>query len=79
MRPQAPKKPRGMGKGHMQTTSVDAAKRLGPNLEKLGEAVQRFAVEGTVEGRQGQEHFALSLALAVFCGRVPASSLGGRV
>ena len=63
----------------MQTTSVDVAKHLGPNLEKQGEAVQYFAVEGTVEGQQGQEHFALSLALAVVCGRVPASSLGRQV
>jgi len=62
--------PRTRGKGRSRTPAdtVGAAQRLGPNLEKLNDSAECFAVEGTVTGELGRQHYA--------CGWRSASSAG---
>jgi hypothetical protein len=73
--------PRIRGKARLRTNapSVGAAQRLGPNLEKLSDTAECFAVEGTVTGEPGRQHWAFGVVVGVISGRVPPGSRGGRV
>ena len=69
------------GKTRLRTNapSVGAAQRLGPNLEKLSDTAECFAVEGTVTGELGRQHYACGVAVGIIGGRVPPGSRGGPV
>jgi hypothetical protein len=70
---------RGKARSRTNAQSVGAGQRLGPNLEKLSDAAECFAVEGTVTGELGRQHWAVGVAVGVIGGRVPPGSRGGRV
>jgi hypothetical protein len=73
--------PRTRGKGRSRTPAdtVGAAQRLGPNLEKLNDSAECFAVEGTVTGELGRQHYACGVVVGIIGGRVPPGSRGGPV
>ena len=68
---------RGKARARTNARSVGAGQRLGPNLEKLSNTVECFAVEGTVTGEPGRHHWAFGVAVGVISGRVPPGSRGG--
>jgi hypothetical protein len=70
---------RGKARSRTNAQSVGAGQRLGPNQEKLSDAAECFAVEGTVTGELGRQHWAVGVAVGVIGGRVPPGSRGGRV
>jgi hypothetical protein len=47
--------------------------------EKLSDTAECFAVEGTVTGELGRQHWAFGVADGVIGGRLPPGSRGGRV
>jgi hypothetical protein len=58
---------------------VGAGQRLGRNLEKLSDTAECFAVEGTVTGELGRQHYACGVVVGIIGGRVPPGSRGGPV
>jgi hypothetical protein len=70
---------RGKARSRTNAPSVGAAQRLGPNLEKLSDTAECFAVEGTVTGELGRQHYACGVAVGIIGRRVPPGSRGGPV
>jgi len=70
---------RGKARSRTNAPSVGAAQRLGPNLEKLSDTAECFAVEGTVTGELGRQHYACGVAVGIIGGRVSPGSRGGPV
>ena len=52
---------RGKARARTNARSVGAGQRLGPNLEKLSNTAECFAVEGTVTGEPGRQHWAFGV------------------
>jgi hypothetical protein len=65
---------RGKARARTNARSVGLSHRLGPNLEKLIDIAECFAVEGTVTGEPGHQHWAFGVAVCVISGRVPPGS-----
>ena len=70
---------RGKARARSNARSVGAGQRLGPNLEKLSDTAECFAVEGTVTGELGRQHYACGVAVGIIGGRVSPGSRGGPV
>ena len=70
---------RGKRRARTAAPTVGAAQRLGPNLVNFNDAAQQLAVEGTVKGDAGKQHWAVTCGVAVLAGRVPQGSKGGPV
>jgi hypothetical protein len=70
---------RGKARSCTNAPSVGAGQRLGPNLEKLSDTAECFAVEGTVTGELGRQHWDCGVSVGVIGGRVPPGSRGGPV
>ena len=70
---------RGKQRSRTPARSVGAQQHHAQNLCKTQDGLASWAVEGTVAGSDGQQHYAMGISILAVNGRVSANPSGGRL